>query len=217
MTGPVHRKARLDPRSKTGGFSLLFREIQTCKGKNTCPALKTRQFYFEPNHRTAGFWREQEFWNSELDYRVMFVCESPGPSADQGKPEDVEPCFYGSSRDRRFMEVRKKYGLANCYMTNTVKCGVRNGGRHSPAEVGACSKFLERELHLIEPQVIVGVGVNAFQSLRKFMVAHLDIPPILFQITHYSSRRNPWVDWDREFPELLRLLGRLRPRRDWTE
>jgi hypothetical protein len=82
---------------------------------------------------------------------------------------------------------------------------------------GRWSKFLEQEIILIEPLLIVGVGTNAFQSLRRFVVDILEVPPVLFQVTHYSSRRNPWDDWGKEFPELLRLLSRLRPRRDWTE
>ncbi|MDD5153704.1 MAG: uracil-DNA glycosylase family protein [Desulfovibrionales bacterium] len=150
-----------------------------------------------------------------IDYRLMFICESPGPSAEENNEEDFEPCFYGSTRDRRFLDVRKKYDLANCYITNTVKCGVRRGGMHSQSEVEACREFLVREINLIAPMIIVGVGGNACRTLRTDVLKHLKTAPILFQITHYSSRRNPWDAWDNEFPELLRLLSRLRPREDW--
>jgi uracil-DNA glycosylase family 4 len=113
--------------------------------------------------------------------------------------------------------VREDYALANCYVTNTVKCGVRRGGQHTPAELEACRGLLVRELDLIQPQVVVAVGENAHHTLRTAVLPHVRFPPLLFQITHYPSRRNVRECWDREFPELLRLLARLRPRSEWEQ
>jgi uracil-DNA glycosylase family 4 len=209
-------KSSPDPRSKTGPFERLLKEIQSCKAHATCPLLNTRQFFYEPNSRTASFWKERGCFSGDMDSRLMFICESPGPSAEQGDPEDLRPCFSGSPRDLRFQKAREKYDLANCYITNTVKCGVRQGLTHSRAEVENCRTFLVREINLLEPMVIVGVGGNAFRTLRAQVLGLVKTAPILFQITHYSSRRNPWDAWDNEFPELLRLLTRLRPRQEWT-
>jgi len=213
----ANRKTRPDPRRKPGPFELLFRNIESCKADRTCPSLKTRQFYFEPNSRTASFWKENGCFMGHIDNRVMFVCESPGPSAKEGNAENVKPCFNGSTRDLRFQNVREKYNLADCYITNTVKCGVRRGGMHSEIEIESCREFLVREINLIKPMITVGVGGNAYRTLRTKVLGHLKIAPILFTITHYSSRRNPWGAWDNEFPELLRLLSRLRPREEWED
>lgn len=206
-----------DPRSKAGPFEDLFIDIKKCKKVDeNCPSLKTRQFYFEPNSVTASSWKESGCFCEHIDYRLMFICESPGGSAEEGNPEKVERCF-GSPKDR-FLKVRKDNGLANCYITNTVKCGVRQGGKHSQAEVEACREFLVREIDLIEPMIIVGVGGNAFQTLRTEVLGHLKkTAPILFQITHYSSRRNPFDAWKNEFPQLKSLLARLRPREEWPQ
>jgi uracil-DNA glycosylase family 4 len=113
------------------------------------------------------------------------------------------------------MEVRLKYGLQDCYITNTVKCGVREGSNHSEAEFSACLGFLIQEIELVEPMVAVGVGGNAMHTLRRQVLPQLKVPPLYFQITHYSMRRNPWEAWDNEFPDLLRLLSRLKPRTQW--
>ncbi len=217
MTPSGKRKTKPDPRSKAGPFEDLFRDIQKCKkADRTCPSLKTRQFYFEPNSHTAPIWKEGGWFSEHIDYRLMFICESPGPSAKEGNAENVERCF-GSPKDR-FQEVRQDYGLANCYITNTVKCGVRRqGGKHSRAEVEACREFLVREIKLVEPMIIVGVGGNAFQTLRTEVLGHLKTAPILFQITHYSSRRNPRDAWGNEFPKLKLLLEQLRPREEWAK
>lgn len=204
-----------DPRRKRGRFEFLLNDIQACKAAKTCPLLNIRQFYFEPNRSTFSSWKNEGLFLEGIDHRVVFVCESPGPSAVERSAEDIELCFHGSPRDRRFREARRKYGFESCYITNTVKCGVRQGAQHTGLEIETCSRFLVREIHLIKPQVLVGVGGNAFRTLRTDTLMRLKAPPILFQITHYSSRRNPWKFWDKEFPELLRLLARLRPPGEW--
>jgi len=205
-----------DPKSKTGRFGVLFNDIRECKNAKHCPELNIRQFYYEPNGFTISFWNDKGLWREGIDHRVVFVCESPGPSAAEGTAEDVQPCYHGSHRDRRFQEVRRKYDFENCFITNTVKCGVRRGAQHSPFEIKACRGFLLCEIDLIRPQVIVGVGGNAYRTLRKDILSHLKMPPIIFKITHYSSRRNPMEYWDKEFPELIRLLDRLRPWEEWA-
>jgi len=205
----------LDSGEHTGAFGQLFLEIRRCKEARTCRSLAIRPYYFEPNPETAREWRAQGSFLCEIDRRGVFVCESPGPSGSRTKPTIAKRCWAESPRDKRFQEARAKYGFQDCYITNTVKCGVRRGMRHTDAELNACIGFLVRELDLIQPVVAVGVGGNAFHTLRTWVLPRLTMPPVLFQITHYSSRRNPWDPWQREFPELRRLLERLKPRLEW--
>ncbi len=152
---------------------------------------------------------------NEIDRRVVFVCESPGPSGKGTKSTAVKRCWAETHRDKRFQEVLVKYKFQNCYITNTVKCGARQGKRHKHAEIEACIGFLLRELELIQPMIAVGVGGNAMHTLRTQVVPKLTVPPVLFQITHYSMRGDPRKIWDREFPKLARLLSRLKPRSGW--
>lgn len=204
-----------DPRKKNGQFAALMDDILKCKKARRCPSLDIRQYYFEPNPSTIADWKIKNLFVEGIDRRVVFVCESPGSSAHKAPIGSVETCFYQSPRDKRFEEARCKYDLQNCYITNTVKCGVRQGAKHTQSEVEACRSFLVREIDLIRPQVVVGVGNNAYHTIRTDTVSYLEAPPIVFQITHYSSRRNPWESWDAEFPELRRLLSRLRPVEEW--
>jgi uracil-DNA glycosylase family 4 len=197
-----------DPKSKTGPFAKLLKEIQICKLEKRCSYLNTRQFYFEPNSFTIKSWNQRGLYQKELDNRVMFVCESPGPSADKEPGSNIVPCFFYSARDHYFEEARRKYGLENCYITNTVKCGPRRGTKHTQAEVEACRAFLLREIDLIKPQVIVGVGNNAYNTLLDTL-NHIRTRPALFKISHYAFRGNPWQRWDEEFPVILDQLRLL--------
>lgn len=204
-----------DPRDKAGPFGQLFQEIRRCKEVPTCPALPIRPYYFEPNPETATEWTSHRRYEGQIDRRVVFVCESPGPSGEEMGPTPAKRCWSESPRDKRFQAVLENYGLHACYITNTVKCGPRQGPRHTDAEIDACIGFLVREIELLEPMVVVGVGGNAMETIRRRVAPRLADPLVLFQVSHYSMRRNPREVWDREFTELRRLLSRLRRRSEW--
>jgi uracil-DNA glycosylase family 4 len=180
----------------------LLNDIAACKAACTCPALRLRAQYFEPNPRTLDQWQAGGRY-LHLDRRVVFVCESPGPRCAADGP------FRGWSigrHDARFLEARLRYGFADCYLTNVVKCGVRTGRQHTPEELAACRRFLLRELAWINPRVAVGVGGNAYRGLVQAL-AEMANAPIPFRITHYSARGRVWGKWRLEFAELQRLAG----------
>lgn len=206
----------LDPRDPRGAFGRLLREISACKGARTCPQLQVRSFYFEPNPETIEAWQQDGCYQGALDRRVVFVCESPGPSGSGYTSIDVRRCFKESGRDKRFKRLRQDMGLDQCYITNTVKCGVRQGRVHTDKEFQACVGFLVRELDLLQPMVAVGIGGNAMWALRTWIIPRLQLaPPVLFQMTHYAARGDVWRAWKPGAAELQRLLDRLQPRASW--
>jgi uracil-DNA glycosylase family 4 len=206
-----------EPSDPDGPFADLLREMQACKeGKARCPSLRIRALYFEPNPTTIGDWRAGvhgvKAYPSTIDRRVMFVCESPGGQIkDYERITPPRRCWSETSQAKRFYKMRKEYGFENCYLTNSVKCGLRRGGRHTDTEINLCSRFLMRELKLVNPMVAVAMGSNAMRALRR-AARQMKEPPILFQLTHYSARRGqPEQEWPHEMAELSRLLSRFRP------
>lgn len=206
---------RFDPCDPSGPFGDLMTEIRACKEAHTCRSLLSRSLYFEPNPATAEKWRADRVYQSGIDPRVVFVCESPGPRFTSQNEAAPSRCWVTTWQDKRFRDTLKEYGFVNCYITNTVKCGPRRGTRHTREELSSCRIFLVRELELIKPSVVVGVGGNAHQTLREDVLPCLQCPPVLCQITHYSARRGVELKWEREFAELKRLLRRLKPRSEW--
>lgn len=204
---------RSDPRAGLGPFHDLMKEIRLCKEAGRCPDLTSRSYYFEPNPATVLEWQAAAVYSKPVNPHVVFVCESPGPRfASENEAAPLRCWAEGESwRDRRFLEARKKWGLADCYITNTVKCGgIRR--RHTEQELRRCRDFLVRELEFLQPLVAVAVGRNAYRTLRREVLHRLDSPPIIFEVTHYSARRDVRSRWEREFAALKRLLARLRPR-----
>lgn len=198
--------AKPEPTDPAGPFAQLHAEIRSCKASERCPDLFSRAYYFEPNPDTAEAWAGENLYAEGIDRRVMFVCESPGPQKTNTGLETAR-CWALTAQDRRFREVRERYGFQHCYITNNVKCGVRRGSAHTEEELDACRRFLLREIELVAPRVIVGVGGNSFEHLHRKVVPEISDPPILFRITHYSARGDVWAKWEREFPALVKLAG----------
>ncbi len=92
----------------------------------------------------------------------LFVGEGPGAEEDQrGEP------FVGQA-GKLLDAMLAAIGLArgnNVYIANAVKC--RPPGNRTPeaAEIAACQPYLERQIDLIQPRIIVALGRPAAQSL----------------------------------------------------
>ena len=93
--------------------------------------------------------------------QIMFIGEGPGYHEDrQGRPF-VGPA--GSFLDDLF----KSIGLSRdqVFIANMVKCRPPNNRDPLPGEITACSKYLDRQIELIDPGLIVTLGRF---SLGKF-------------------------------------------------
>ncbi|AMP09729.1 uracil-DNA glycosylase, 4 family protein [Collimonas arenae] len=96
----------------------------------------------------------------------LFIGEGPGRNEDiQGEPF-VGPA--GKLLDNILLAMGLKRG-ENAYIANIVKCRPTDGtGRDrppSPEEVAACLPYLQRQIELIQPTVLVALGKTAALSL----------------------------------------------------
>jgi uracil-DNA glycosylase len=88
------------------------------------------------------------------DAEIMFVGEAPGFNEDkQGRP------FVGAA-GRFLEELLAVAGLqrSDVYITNVVKHRPPNNRDPLPAELTACRPYLEQQIKLINPRVIVTLG-----------------------------------------------------------
>ncbi len=95
---------------------------------------------------------------------LLFVGEAPGQQEDlQGEP------FVGRSGRLLDRLVLEEMGLTRdrFYIANTVKC--RPPGNRDPgaAEIAACRPWLEAQLDLIDPKVVVTLGNFAAKLLLE--------------------------------------------------
>ena len=101
------------------------------------------------------------FGEGAPDARIMFIGEEPGAEEDRtGRPFVGQA---GQLLDR--MVIAMGFQRAQIYIANVVKC--RPPGNRDPKddEISACSGFLDRQIELIRPDVIVALGRFAANRL----------------------------------------------------
>jgi uracil-DNA glycosylase len=92
----------------------------------------------------------------------LFVGEGPGREEDlAGEP------FVGRSGKLLDRLMAEEIGLtrSECYIANVVKCRPPNNRNPAPHEIAACRPYLEEQIALINPVVIVTLGNFATQLL----------------------------------------------------
>ena len=102
------------------------------------------------------------FSNMNVDARVMVVGRSPGHS----EIEEDEP-FAGRSGKFFKEALADMCGIdeSKLYFTNTVKCFIPDDRKPRQKEMDACRHFLDSEIAIIKPAIIVALGAQAFKSL----------------------------------------------------
>ena len=114
-----------------------------------CPLHRTR-------HRTV-------FGAGARDADWMVIGEGPGANEDrQGEP------FVGRA-GRLLNSMLFALGLSReeVFITNTVKCRPPDNRDPEPAETEQCGPFLDRQIELVAPRVILAVGRVATQTILR--------------------------------------------------
>ena len=96
------------------------------------------------------------------DTEVVFVGEGPGQNEDrQGRP------FVGRAGDLlvKFLATLR-WRRDEVFITNIVKCRPPENRDPEPDEIAACAPYLQRQLEILDPALIVTLGRH---SLGRFM------------------------------------------------
>jgi len=98
---------------------------------------------------------------------IMFVGEGPGRDEDlKGEP------FVGRAGQlltdiiTKGMEMKRE----DVYIANVIKCRPPENRNPEPDEIQSCEPFLVRQIELIKPRVLIGLGKFAVQTLLKTKV-----------------------------------------------
>ena len=140
---------RINPAIASMDWPVLKETVAACQQCNLCRGRKKTAF---------GVGDEKAKW--------LFIGEGPGRNEDlQGEP------FVGAAGkllDNMLAAMGLKRG-ENAYIANIVKCRPTDeNGRDrppSPEEVAACLPYLQRQIALIQPTVLVALGKTAALSL----------------------------------------------------
>jgi DNA polymerase len=94
----------------------------------------------------------------------MLIGEAPGENEDrQGEPFVGQA---GKLLDNMLRSLALARG-ANVYIANVIKCRPPGNRNPQPDEVARCEPYLQRQVALVKPKLIVALGRFAAQSLLK--------------------------------------------------
>jgi uracil-DNA glycosylase family 4 len=139
------------------------RDICECQN---CPLGKTRKnFVFGSGNPMA---------------EIMFVGEAPGADEDQqGLP------FVGKAGQllTKIIESTKVWKRPDVFICNVLKCRPPGNRTPLPEEVEQCRPYLEEQVRIIKPKLILALGASAAQALLKTKES-------------VGKLRNKWHDFD---------------------
>jgi len=92
---------------------------------------------------------------------LMFVGEAPGHE------EDLQGLAFVGRAGQLLTKIIEAMGKTrdNVYIVNVLKCRPPNNRNPEPDEVASCMPFLEEQIRLISPKVIVTLGTFAAQAV----------------------------------------------------
>lgn len=157
------------------------------------------------------------FGEGDVDTKLIFIGEAPGKEEDhQARP------FVGDA-GKVLTNLIKKMGLKreDVYIANIVKC--RPPGNRDPEddEITTCRAFVEKQIEIINPKVIMALGRIAAHTLigskvpitklRGNFYNYKGIPlmPTFHPAYLIRNPKDKWLTWE-DAQKVLEKLGDIR-------
>ena len=155
------RRARI----QTLQWDAFAGDVDAC---NACGLCKTR------NRSVPGIGDARAEW--------MFIGEAPGAEEDaRGEP------FVGQA-GRLLDNMLAAIGMSrqkNVYIANVLKCRPPGNRTPEPQEAAACRPYLERQIELIGPRLLIALGKSAASLL---LGTDASIASLRGRVHHYQGR-----------------------------
>jgi DNA polymerase len=143
---------------------------------------------------------------------LMFVGEGPGQTEDEtGRP------FVGKAGELLTKMIEAiELQRGEVYIANTVKCRPPQNRKPLPDELAACWPFLERQIELVKPKVLVALGATAAETLLQARRSLADLrgrvhsyrgTPLIVTYHPAALLRNP--NWKKPAWDDIRIARQL--------
>lgn len=149
------------------------------------------------------------FGDGSANARIMFIGEGPGKEEDlQGRP------FVGDA-GQLLTRLIEKMGLKreDVYIANIVKCRPPMNRDPQEDEIATCFPFLEKQIEIIAPRVIVSLGkiaayvlLGISDPISKFFITRIrgsfsdykgiPVMPTFHPAYLLRNPRDKWLTWE---------------------
>jgi DNA polymerase len=136
----------------------LTRSIQSCQACGLCQGRRTA---------VPGMGNRQARW--------MVVGEAPGEQEDRQGLPFVGPAGQLLDAMLHAMGLERERDV---YIANVIKCRPPHNRNPEPAEVAQCQPYLQRQIELVRPDVILALGRFAAQTLLGGVVPDVEKLPL---------------------------------------
>ena len=181
-------------------WDALQQAVSTCRACGLCESRK---------HTVFGVGQPRARW--------LIVGEAPGEQEDlQGQPF-VGPAGQLLDNMLKAVGMSRQEGV---FITNVLKCRPPANRNPQPPEMAQCAPFLERQIELVQPQLIIALGRFAAQSLlqhsvpdvvtiplgklrgqlRRYQKNSINVPVVVSYHPAYllrapAEKAKAWADW----------------------
>lgn len=170
------------PGMQSASFGMLNKEIIAC---HKCPRLVVWREEVARTKRKA--YRDWDYWGKPVPgfgdqhARVLVVGLAPGAHGSNrtgrqftgdGSGGFLYPALYRAEFASQPESISREDGLTlqDMYITAVGRCAPP-GNKPTPEELNSCQPYLEREIELLDPKVIVALGRIAFERILKIYLS----------------------------------------------
>lgn len=142
---PVQMPKNDAPKVSSGSFEELRQTVLDC---HLCDLAKSRKHVV--------------FGEGDEHAKLMIIGEAPGATEDeQGRP------FVGRSGELLTKMIENAIGISrsSVFITNVIKCRPPANRNPEADEVEMCKPFLDKQIEMIKPGVILALGGISFSNL----------------------------------------------------
>ncbi|MDH5182878.1 MAG: uracil-DNA glycosylase [Gammaproteobacteria bacterium] len=169
-SAPVVERVALPVTTRAAGdWDGLLQQVDACQ---QCELYKTRL------NAVFGVGHRQPEW--------MIIGDAPGADEDKRKEPFVGEA--GLLLNAMLQAVGMK--RTSTFITNSIKCRPPNNRVPKPQELSACSGYLQRQIELLQPKLIIALGVISAQGLLH---SEQELSELRGQIHHYGEQQIPLI------------------------
>lgn len=159
---------------KEKSFDMLLNSVSSC---NLCERMCNRKKVLSE-------------YNGNLNSKVFFIAEAPGRLGAEctGIP------LYGDVTGNNFELLLSNIGWKreNVFISNAILCNPQdeNGNNSTPtaSEIINCSYYLEMLINIVDPEVIITLGVKALEALKYIEDHHIVLKESVGQQVKWYGR-----------------------------
>ena len=141
---PIQMPKNDAPKVRSGSFEELRQTVLDC---HLCDLAKSR--------------KNVVFGEGNEQADLMIIGEAPGATEDeQGRP------FVGRSGELLTRMIEKAIGIPRSrVIANVIKCRPPSNRNPEPEEVELCKPFLDKQIEMIKPKIILALGGISYSYL----------------------------------------------------